>query len=72
MKKKFLIRFNTQATGEHDLWRIIDGDVEHLVSEIHLNVPSKTSKDEMEDVGVKYHVACEGELKIVQQIATID
>ena len=71
MKKRYLIRYNTQSTSDHDRWRIIDGDTEILVSEIRINVPSYTSKDWIEGVGEKYHIACEGVLVLENKLAII-
>lgn len=72
MKKKYLIRYNTQSTSDRDRWRIIDGDTEFLVSEVRIHVASNTSKDWIEGVGEKYHIACEGVLKIENNCAIID
>lgn len=72
MKQQIFIRYNTQAIGNHDKWRIIlDEKEEILVSEIQINVPSYTSTNEMPEVGVKYHIACEGKLTIENGIAII-
>lgn len=71
MKKQFLIRYNTDSKDDHDRWRLIDGEHEYLVSEIQINVISKTSKNEMKDVGIKYHIICEGILEITEGIAYI-
>lgn len=72
MKKKFLIRYNTHSVDDTDRWRIIDQEnTEILVSEIRINVPSYTSKDIMEDVGVKFHIACEGVLSVEGNVAVI-
>ncbi len=72
MKKRFLIRYNTESTDDSNRWRIIDGKDEILASEIRINVPSYTSKDVMENVGLKFHIACEGILTIENNIAEIN
>ncbi|HRO75921.1 MAG TPA: hypothetical protein PLP27_07225 [Crocinitomicaceae bacterium] len=73
MKKKFLIRYNTHSVSDTDHWRIIDEENnEILVAEIRINVPSYTSKDVMEDVGVKFHIACEGALSVEDNVAVIN
>lgn len=72
MRKKYLIRYNTDSTDDFNRWRIINGDIEILVSEIHINVPSFTSKDEMPVIGLKFHIACEGVLTIEDNIAEIN
>ena len=72
MKQQFLIRYNTSSISEDDRWRIITNGEEVLVSEIHINVSSYTSKNEMPDVGFKFHIACEGVLTIENNIAEIN
>lgn len=72
MKKRYLIRYNTDSTDDSNRWRIIEGDNEILVSEISINVPSYTSKDNMPSIGLKFHIACEGVLKIENNIAEIN
>lgn len=72
MKKRYLIRYNTDSTDDSNRWRIIGGEHEILVSEIKINVPSYTSKDDMPNVGLKFHIACEGELTIENNIAEIN
>ncbi|MES2557215.1 MAG: hypothetical protein V4604_13755 [Bacteroidota bacterium] len=72
MKQLFFIRYNTTSTGNHDRWRIIANEEEILVSEILINVPSYTSQNEMPEVGLKYHIACEGVLTIQEDKAEIN
>lgn len=71
MKKKYLIRYNTNSTDDSNRWRIIDGEKEFLVSEIHILVPSFTSKDEIVGVGTKFHIACEGVLMVENGVAVL-
>lgn len=60
------------AHDSHDCWRIIAGDQEYLVSEIKINVPSYTSKNEINGLGVKYHISCKGILEITDGLAVIN
>jgi hypothetical protein len=71
MKKRYLIRFNTNAQGDENCWRILDGDQEILVDSIEIKTHSYTSKDYIENVGLKYHIACEGHLQVENGVATI-
>ena len=72
MKKRYLIRYNTDSTDDSNRWRIIEEENETLVSDIRINVPSYTSKDLIEHVGIKFHIACEGILTIKDTIAEIN
>jgi hypothetical protein len=72
MKQRFLIRYNTTSVSDDDRWRIIVNGNEILVSDIHINVPCYTSRDEMPDVGLKFHIACEGILTIKDTVAEIN
>ena len=72
MKQQFFIRYNTTSTGNHDKWRIITNEKEILVAEIRINVPSYTSQNEMPEVGLKYHIACEGVLTLQENKAEIN
>ncbi len=72
MKQEFLIRYNTNSTGDTDKWRIVTDEKEILVSEIQINVSSFTSKDEIPEVGTKYHIKCEGTLTIKDNKAEIN
>lgn len=72
MKKRYLIRYNTESVDDSNRWRIIDGNQEFLVAEIRINVPTFTSKDMMPNVGLKFHIACEGVLTIENNIAEIN
>jgi uncharacterized membrane protein len=70
--KKFQIRFNVNSTSEKDRWRLItDGD-EQLVSNIIIDGHTYTTMDWMEDLGeYKWHISCEGYLKIENDIAYV-
>ena len=55
------IRYNHNV-GESGLyWRIIINGVEHLASDIDIQVPTKTTGDFVADVGLKHHITCEPE-----------
>jgi hypothetical protein len=71
VKKKYLIRYNTNSTDDSNRWRIMDGEKEFLVTEINILVNSFTSKDQIVGVGTKFHIACEGVLMIENAVATI-
>jgi uncharacterized membrane protein len=71
MKKKYLIRYNTQSTDDHNRWRLLDGETEILVSDIIVDTKVQTSKDYIEGVGDKFHISCEGVLIIKNNIAYI-
>lgn len=71
MIKKYLIRFNTQATDDKNCWRILDGTEEILVDSIEIRTRAYTSKDYIENTGYKYHIACEGHLRIENGTAII-
>ena len=55
--KKVLIRFNTENKGDL-FWRLIIDGEEHLCNEIQINCMSHTSKDDLPDGRVKWHIAC--------------
>ncbi len=58
----FKIRFNTEHNGSELKWRaIIDGD-EHLVKNILINCPCKTTEDSVlvkDLLVIKHHITCE-------------
>lgn len=67
---KYYIRFNTKH-GDSDLvWRVFEGDVEHLVRDFLITVPMR-GESTVENGFVKWNVACEGTLRIVNDIAYI-
>lgn len=72
MKRRYFIRYNTDSTDDSNRWRIIEEGNETLVSHILINVSSYTSKDLIENVGVKFHIVCEGILTIKDNIAEIN
>ena len=61
---KFLIRFNKtrgqpgRGTEEH-VWRVFEGNVEHLARHVQIRVPSWSERDAN---GVDYNMACEGRM----------
>ena len=71
-EKLYHIRYNTQATGNHDKWRLVSKDAEILVSDIVVNTETKTSKDIIDGVGEKFHITCTGVLSLKDNVAYIN
>lgn len=70
--KKYKIRYNTQSTGDHDKWRIIQDGHEILVSDISIDGHMQTSKDYIENLSTwKWHITCIGKLSVVDGVAHI-
>ena len=68
---KLYIRFNTKH-GDSDLvWRVFENEVEHLVKDFLITVPMR-GESTVENGITKWNVACEGTLKIVDNIAYIN
>lgn len=55
------IRYNTAVNDDFLYWRVIINGEEHLVSDIKINVPTYTTKDYIENVGMKHHITCESD-----------
>lgn len=53
------IRYNTQVNDDFLYWRVVVEGVERLASDIKINVPTFTTKDFIEEVGMKHHITCE-------------
>ncbi len=53
------IRYNTSVNDDFLYWRVIIDGVEHLASDIKINVPCYGTKDHIEGVGYKHHITCE-------------
>ena len=67
---KYHIRYNTKH-GDSDLvWRVFNGDTEHLVRDFQITVPMR-GESTVENGVVKWNVACEGTLRIVDDVAYI-
>ena len=67
---KFYIRFNTKH-GDSDLvWRVFEGEQEHLVKDFLITVPMR-GESSIENGVVKWNVCCEGTLKIIDDVAYI-
>lgn len=62
MKSTVKIRYNTNSNGERLSWRILIDDVEHLASDIEVNVPTTTTKDFVRGVGYKHHLTCQPDI----------
>ena len=70
--KKFQIRFNVHSKTENERWRLITDGQEVLVSNIVINGHTATTMDWMEDIQeYKWHISCEGELVIKNNIAYV-
>lgn len=53
------IRYNTQVSDDFLYWRVLVDGVEKLASDIKINIPTITTKDFIEGVGMKHHITCE-------------
>lgn len=57
------VRWNTQCTDNHSYWRVIIDGEEHICSNVILNIPTYTTRDEVWDSirgdrVQKHHVSC--------------
>jgi len=69
MKKSIIqIRFNTDNDGSNKYyWRALIDGKEHLVKDIYINVPSKTTMDYIKDkIVYKWHITCESNNYIIK------
>jgi hypothetical protein len=67
---KYYIRFNTKH-GESDLvWRVFENGSEMLVRNIDIRVPT-IGESTMEGDVVKWNIACQGNMIIVDGVAII-
>lgn len=67
---KYYIRFNTKH-GESDLvWRVFENGSEVLVRNIDIRVPT-IGESTMEGSVVKWNIACQGNMTIVDGVAII-
>jgi uncharacterized membrane protein len=70
--KKFQIRFNTLSKNDNDRWRLITDGEETLVSDIFIDGHTYTTKDWIEEINdYKWHVSCEGYIKIKNNVAYV-
>lgn len=69
--KEYMIRYNTKSENDETAWRVLEDGQEFLVRAVHINVPCYTSKDFIEEHGVKFHIKCKGNLKITDNEAYI-
>jgi hypothetical protein len=54
------IRYNNDCTDGKSYWRAIINGKEYQVEHIVINIPSKTTKDYLEDKETfKWHITCE-------------
>jgi hypothetical protein len=69
--KQYYIRFNTNHGDRTDLmWRVFEEGVEHLVRSFIITVPV-TDATTVEFGETKWNVSCEGNMKIIENIAYI-
>jgi hypothetical protein len=68
---KYHIRFNTKHDGSSLVWRIFENGVEHLVKDIDINVALR-SETTIEGTETKWNVACNGYMKIIDDVAYIN
>jgi uncharacterized membrane protein len=69
---KFQIRFNVNSQSENERWRLITDGKETLVSNIIINGHTYTTMDWMEEIQeYKWHISCEGDLVIKNNIAYV-
>jgi hypothetical protein len=63
VRYNFKIRFNTEYAKNPDLcWRALINDVEHLVSDVHIeNLPVKTTSHVLPTGEKKWSIWCESE-----------
>jgi len=67
---KFTIRFNKKHTGPHDVWRIFEGEKQHNVEHLVIDVPTRSSTT-FEEGEMKWNITCEGILEIMDGTAHI-
>lgn len=68
----YKIRFNTSSTSDDVRWRLIQNNGEEiLVSDILIDGEVFTTKDNMGDLGYKWHITCRGNCVIKDNIAYI-
>ena len=69
---EYMIRYNTKSESDETAWRVLENGTEiATVKTVHINVPSFTSKDFIEEHGIKFHIKCSGNLKIIDNEAYI-
>jgi hypothetical protein len=67
---KFVIRFNKKHTGTHDVWRVFEGEKQHNVEHLAIDVPTR-SNTTFEEGEMKWNITCDGELEIKDGTAHI-
>jgi hypothetical protein len=67
---KFVIRFNKKHTGKHDVWRVFEGEKQHNVEHLAIDVPTR-SNTTFEEGEMKWNICCEGVLRISDGTAYI-
>lgn len=71
-EKIYQIRYNTHSKSSVDRWRLLCDGQETLVSEIKIKSRVFTTEDYIEGIGLKYHVTCQGVLKVKGGVAYIE
>jgi uncharacterized membrane protein len=71
--KIYSIRYNTQSTDDTNRWRLIENGKEVNISKIIINGHIFTTKDWVNEINdYKYHITCQGNCRIENNIAYID
>ena len=72
-KTHVAIRYNNTDTDGTKKWRILLNGNEFLVSEIMVNIASRTETVDIKDVGIKHHISClANEIEFKNNIAYIN
>ena len=75
MKNKlntYYIRYNVEAGSSKERWRLVENEVQYLVSDIIISGYVKTtSKWHKESLQHKGHIVCEGNCEIIDGVAYI-
>lgn len=68
--KRYHIRFNTKAAGSPLVWRVFENGEQHLVKHLDIRVPVR-DENTMEGTEMKWNIACDGHMRIVDDVAII-
>jgi hypothetical protein len=66
------IRYNTNCNDNTMYWRVIIDGVEHLASDVMINIPTQTTRDNVFDpqrneVVNKHHISCKANSVIFKE-----
>lgn len=67
---RFVIRFNKKHTSMHDVWRVFEGNLQHNVEHLVIDVPTRSTTT-FEEGEMKWNICCDGELEIKDGTAYI-